>query len=179
MTTRTRLAIAASVLLAVAGSAWGQTTNLTKSQEGRLVVGQCYSKCAERVFNADKLGFDWLLALASGDIDSTDGLDVLTSAVCTGLVATMREADACHAGCIDAEAAYGVRTSFARNRFTYRRSKLERELRSAGLWQTHRDYAEGDAFDDACDRFWLENLSTAGTGSVAAAAAVLSRKKHR
>ena len=56
--------------------------------------------------------------------------------------------DTCRASCIDAEAAYGVKSSAARTRFNHEYNELRRELEDAGLWVAYN--REPSDFEGAC-----------------------------
>ncbi len=173
------LGLAAVLMLSGASAAVAQ--NLSPSQEGRLVVGQCYATCLDRARRAETAlseKADRLTALLISDEfmaltqeSKSDLLELEENAICILVQGHVRSLDGCHAGCVDAEAAYGVASAHARNRFL-RLLRAQREpSRTAGLWTDYRTSpAPGTAvFDDACDRY-LQNADDAlllGDGTAA------------
>lgn len=156
--------------LALAAAAAG-AENLNKAEEGRAAVASCYASCvdrSERTRLAVYARFDRLTDLLISDeyhalTEASQNLavDGEKTYICLLGQDYVRSLDACQAGCVDLEDAYGVRSSHARNRF---RDLLAREsavLREVGLWSSYRNSPAGgsDAFAQACSAYWDDGAS--------------------
>lgn len=143
-----------------------EAQNLGKAEEGRAVVGQCYAKCMDKAFQSAAATQEKSTKLTelmiSDDFfqltdDSQDDFIALYRLdVCLLAQNHVRGVDACYAGCVDVEQAYGVRGTNARSRF-YRLLRDDRlALQDAGLWQDYRTFPVFGSyeFEDACDRLY-------------------------
>ncbi len=137
---------------------------LTKAQEGRMAVGQCYSACVDTASKTSALVLDQLRYLTTLVL-SQDFYILPTSlqdqvikeqerTFCLIAQDHIRNMDACHAGCIDVEVVYGVKSSEARNRFHQNFRTELATFKGAGLWIDYRTPVEGAAFNSACDRLF-------------------------
>ena len=153
-------AVAATVVFA--GAAMAQ--NLSKSEEGRAALGQCYSACMDGAERSSIAAHDRYVDLTRLLISDeffllTDELqasylNLTTLATCDALQDHVIEMDACVAGCLDLEEVYGVRSSHAKGRLYHGWRGLRSSMQAAGLWNSWNDYpAYGtDDFQAACDR---------------------------
>ncbi|MCE2459822.1 MAG: hypothetical protein J4F38_03475 [Pseudomonadales bacterium] len=143
-----------------------EAQNLGKAEEGRAVVGQCYAKCMDKAFRSVAATQERSTRLTelmiSDDFflltdDSQDDFIALYRLdVCLLAQNHVRGIDACYAGCVDVERAYGVGGTNARSRF-YRLLRDDRlALQDAGLWQDYRTFPVFGSyeFEDACDRLY-------------------------
>ena len=136
---------------------------LSRSQEGQMMVGKCYSDCLQ---SGDSTGpIAWLAMYWDNWRDSdlwTDREwdDFVALWRNTGCAASQQEVIvlyACGQGCIDVERAYGVTSSFARTAFKHELADGTRALRSSGLWNTNNRNAPTAgtaAFSRACTAFF-------------------------
>ena len=173
------------IAAAVALSAFATPAeNLTKRQEGRVAVAQCYATCTDRSQRtalalyarvdrmSDLLISDEYFALTDASQDSVVRFE--ETAICALAQDHVRGMDACHVGCVDVEFAYGVNTSHARGRFLHVLNAERGALQDVGLWNGHaRSPASGPRFDAACDRYW-ESGDEAQAGSPASRVAAVS-----
>ncbi len=119
--------IVATVVLVYATVGVSAQSTLTKAQEGRKEVGQCYSVCTERYvkgFSAAAIGISkwWEIGISDDylnlDMASQESAtDALGVTYCALLAAALEDMRSCRDGCADVEAAYSYRTSRARTRF--------------------------------------------------------------
>lgn len=157
--------------------------NLTKRQEGRVAIAQCYATCMDRSQRtalalyarvdrlSDLIVSDEYFALNSASRDSVVRFE--ETAICALAQDHVRGMDACHVGCVDVEFAYGVNTSHARGRFLHVLNTERGALQDVGLWNGHaRAPASGPRFDAACDRYW-ESGDGAQAGSPASRVAAV------
>ena len=182
--------IAAAVALAASAT---PAENLTKRQEGRVAVGQCYATCMDRSQHtalalyarvdrlSDLLISDEYFALTDASQDDVVRLEETT--ICALAQDHVRGMDACHVGCVDVEFAYGVSASHARTRFLHVLNAERGALQDVGLWNGHaHSPASGARFNAACDRYW-ENGDGAQTRSpasrVAAVPAAVGKSRAR
>lgn len=163
--------------------------NLTKSQEGRVAVAQCYATCMERsqrtalalYARVDRLSdlviSDEYFALTDASQDSVARFE--ETAICALAQDHVRGMDACHVGCVDVEFAYGVDTSHARGRFLHVLNAERTALQDVGLWNGHaRSPASGPRFDAACDRYWDSGDDARSPASrIAAVSAAVSKSR--
>lgn len=162
------LGILAALYAATAG---GQ--NLDKIEEGKVAVGKCYASCMDKALRSTATTQEKSTRLTelmiSDDFfqltdDSQDEfIRLYRLDVCLLAQNHVRGIDACYAGCVDVERAYGVRASNARNRF-YRLLRDDRAaLQDAGLWQDYRTFPVfGSAeFEDACDYLYEDGTTVA------------------
>lgn len=169
--------LSASVAILCTLSALTATTvgaqNLSKEEEGRLVVGQCYAKCMDKAFQSTATTQEKSTRLTelliSDDFfqltdDSQDDFIALYRLdVCLLAQNHVRGIDACYAGCVDVERAYGVGGTNARSRF-YRLLRDDRlALQDAGLWTDYRTFPVFGSyeFEDACDRLYEDGAVVA------------------
>ncbi len=102
-------------------------TQLTKAQEGRREVGRCYSECTARYASASvataRSFSNWQEVVISDAFANLDPAtqaateEVLRLLFCGLSGVQVEDMRSCRDGCIDVEAAYGVRSSRARSRF--------------------------------------------------------------
>lgn len=155
------LIVAALALAAFATPA----ENLTKSQAGRVAVGQCYATCMDRSQRtalalyarvdrlSDLLISDEYFALTDASQDAV--VQVEETAICALAQDHVRGMDACQVGCVDVEFAYGVSNSHARTRFLHVLNAERGALQEVRLWNGHaHSPASGPRFDAACDQYW-------------------------
>lgn len=150
--------------------------NLTKGQEGRKAVGQCYSGCMVASTELDKMSHAQIGRIADLILEHPDApqIAIETEQVvyCNIAVEAMNIMDACRAGCVDTEVAYGVRSSQARTRFMYKYNQAVATLRAAGLWTAYNRQPRNPAA--TCLAWWR---SLAG-GTVAETLAAMSASKQ-
>ena len=161
--------VAAILALMAAQTAVAQ--NLTKAQEGRKAVGQCYSACL-KVDSAGPVAWiamywdNWREA-ADWTAQEWGGFISMWQATgCTAAQVSVIALYACGQGCIDVERAYGVSSSFARTAFRHELAEATSELRGAGLWNTtnrNAPQAGTVAFQQACTRYFTGSASAAGS----------------
>ncbi len=152
---------AVAVCLSLVSGANAQT--LTKAEEGRKEVGNCYRMCM-----ADDGGDNRLWTIAwrdqfwtnwrdSGTWTEDEWSSFLTDwkrSGCANLQAELLEAYGCRYACFDVEQAYGVVSASARSVFLRSYNSLVADLQASGLWVTNdRDYPRPgtDAFNTACE----------------------------
>lgn len=117
--------ILGSLLACIAVSAFPQV--LTKAQEGRREVGQCYSACTDRYADkgsaAASAFADWIAYIFSDQYASLTteeqeaAYNAFETTFCGLYWFSLQDMRACRDGCIDVENAYGFRTGRARARF--------------------------------------------------------------
>lgn len=162
------------IMLAVACLATNtHAQNLTRAQEGRVAVANCYGSCATgpaTVFYQEislkyldvllgTVGIGEYAELENQTASTRAGLvDAYESAACVAVQESAREIDRCRARCVDLERAYDVSSAYARTRFLeqYSNTKLRRDTN--GLWVDYRNSPDPDtqAFDTACRRFFAD-----------------------
>ena len=153
--------LAAMVLTAFPASA----QNLSRTQEGRVAVAQCYATCMDRSQRtalalydrvdrlSDLLISDEYFQLTDASQDAVARLE--ETAICALAQDHVRGMDACHVGCVDVEFVYGLNASHARTRFLQVLNAERGALQDVGLWNGHaHSPAAGPRFDAACDRYW-------------------------
>lgn len=133
------------LLACLATSALSQS--LTKSQEGRKEVGQCYSACIERYTNAatgtSRALADWFTYIFSdqyaslGPDEQEAAYTAYQSLFCGSVGLVVDDMRSCRDGCLDVEVAYGHRTSRARNRFN---RLFDEEIAAAGRLELCEDW---------------------------------------
>ena len=121
------LKIVATVALVYAAVGASAQSTLTKAQEGRKEVGQCYSTCTERYakgFSAAAIGFSkwWEIGISDDYLNldrasQESTTDALELTYCALLAAALEDMRSCRDGCADVEVAYSYRISHARTRF--------------------------------------------------------------
>ena len=140
--------------------------NLGKGEEGRAAVGQCYAACMDKAFQSASTTQEKSTRLT--ELMISDDFFLLTNDsqdefirlyrldVCLLAQNHVRGIDACYAGCVDVERAYGVGSTNARSRF-HRLLRDDRQaLQDVGLWRDYRTFpvfGSGE-FEDACDRLY-------------------------
>ena len=162
------------ILLAAALVATGAyAQNLTKAQEGRVAVANCYGSCGAgpaTVFaNGVALKYlDFQLGgIGVGEYAELENLtasaiatltEAYENAACLAIQESAREIDRCRARCVDLERAYDVTSAFARTRFLeeYSNDKLRQDTN--GLWVDYRNSPDPgtQAFDTACRSYFAE-----------------------
>lgn len=159
--TNTALCWAAALCGATAGA-----QNLDKTEEGRVAVGQCYATCMDKAFRSASTTQEKSTRLTelmiSDDFfqltdDSQDEfIRLYRLDVCLLAQNHVRGVDACYAGCVDVERAYGVGGTNARSRFFELLHDDRQALQDVGLWQDYRTFPVfGSAeFEDACERLY-------------------------
>lgn len=140
--------------------------NLSKTGEGQAVVGQCYAACMDKAFNSaattqqkstrltELMISDDFFQLT--DQSQDDFIALYRLDVCLLAQNHIRGVDACYAGCVDVDQAYGLPGSNARSRF-YQLLREERQpFQDAGLWQDYRTFPVFGSYDfeDACERLY-------------------------
>ena len=148
------------------GTATAAAQNLDKTEEGRVVVGQCYATCMEKAFQSTSTTQQKSTRLT--ELMITDDFFQLTDAsqdefirlyrldVCLLAQNHVRGVDACYAGCVDVERAYGVGGTNARSRFYRLLSDDRQALQDVGLWRDYRTFPVfgSPEFEDACERLY-------------------------
>lgn len=131
-----------------------------------MAVGQCYAACMEKAFQSASTTQEKSTRLTelmiSDDFfqltdDSQDEfIRLYRLDVCLLAQNHVRGVDACYAGCVDVERAYGVGGTNARSRFYRLLSDDRRALQDVGLWQDYRTFPVfGSAeFEEACERLY-------------------------
>ncbi len=152
---------AIAVCLFLASGASAQT--LTKAEEGRKEVGNCYRMCmaedggGRRLWNIawrDQFWTNWRDSVTWTDEEWTSFLTDWKQTGCANVQAELFEAYSCRYACYDVEQAYGVTTSSARSVFLRSYRSLVADLQASGLWVANdRDYPRPgtDAFNAACE----------------------------
>ena len=130
---------------------------LTKREEGRALVSQCYMRC----------GFDALSLEAAYEANYTAKLQIFNDIVgrsarsgvdltqyplydellqdtqqggCRLVQSAANSADLCDAGCRDLEQVYGNVNSWAKTRFRYHFNEAKAKLKAVGLWSNYKDW---------------------------------------
>ena len=164
-------AFAVAVCLFLASGVNAQT--LTKAEEGRKEVGNCYRMCmaddggGRRLWNIawlDQFWANWRDSVTWTDEEWTSFLTDWKQTGCANVQAELLEAYGCRYACYDVEQAYGVTSSSARSVFLRAYRSLVADLQASGLWVTNdRDYPRPgtDAFNAACE---IAYDSTAASG---------------
>ena len=147
--------------------------NLGRAEEGRLVVGQCYATCMDKALQSaattQEKSTRLTELLISDDFfqltdDSQDEfIRLYRLDVCLLAQNHVRGIDACYAGCVDAERAYGVGGTNARSRFYRLLRDDRRALQDAGLWTDYRTFPVFGSyeFEDACERLYEDGAVVA------------------
>ncbi|MCY3838256.1 MAG: hypothetical protein OXH09_06380 [Gammaproteobacteria bacterium] len=152
--------------LAVSTALTTGAQNLSRTGEGQVVVGQCYAACVDKAFKSaattqqkstrltELMISDDFFQLT--DQSQDDFIALYRLDVCLLAQNHIRGVDACHAGCIDMELAYGVSGSNARSRFYGLLRDDRKALQDAGLWQDYRTFPVFGSYDfeDACERLY-------------------------
>ena len=167
---------ASGILLGILATLYATTAvaqNLDKTEEGKVAVGKCYASCMDKALRSTATTQEKSTRLTelmiSDDFfqltdDSQDEfIRLYRLDVCLLAQNHVRSIDACYAGCVDVEQAYGVRASNARSRFYRLLSDDRAALQDAGLWQDYRTFPVfGSAeFADACDYLYEEGTTVA------------------
>ena len=152
---------AAALTAATAGA-----QNLDKTEEGRLAVGQCYATCMDKAFKSTATTQEKSTRLTElmisddffqlTDQSQDDFIALYRLDVCLLAQNHVRGVDACYAGCVDVERAYGVSGTNARSRFFQLLRDDRQALQDVGLWQDYRTFpvfGSGE-FEDACERLY-------------------------
>lgn len=151
---------------AALGAVTADAQNLDKTEEGRVAIGQCYAACMEKAFRSASTTQEKSTRLTelmiSDDFfqltdDSQDEfIRLYRLDVCLLAQNHVRGVDACYAGCVDVERAYGVGGTNARSRFFQLLRDDRQALQDVGLWQDYRTFPVfGSAeFEDACERLY-------------------------
>ena len=141
----------AFVLVTVAATS-AEAQPLARAEVGRVAVAQCYARCNEPYHNQ-------LIQIGRLSLDSTkwpgdwDDANVIYT-VCQIQQQRARLGDMCRAGCLDIEAAYGVRKGHIRARFHREFNEFLRNIRASGLWTQWNQYPRSGTpeFTQACAR---------------------------
>ena len=168
-----------------------QAENLTKGQEGRVAIAQCYATCVDRsqrtalalYERVDRLS-DLLISDEYFALTAASRKDVVAleeTAICALAQDHVRGMDACHVGCVDVEMAYGGSPSYARGRFLHTLNAERDALRDVGLWNGHATSpSSGPGFDNACDRYWGgANSGTAAQGRIGALPRLMAKPQGK
>ncbi|MYA15292.1 MAG: hypothetical protein F4089_11670 [Gammaproteobacteria bacterium] len=152
--------------LAVFAAATTGAQNLSTAREGRVVVGQCYAACMDKAFKSAATTHEKSTRLTElmisddffqlTDQSQDDFIALYRLDVCLLAQNHIRGVDACYAGCVDVDQAYGLPGSNARSRF-YQLLREERQpFQDAGLWQDYRTFPVFGSYDfeDACERLY-------------------------
>lgn len=171
-----RMLTAATLAALLCTPSWAQ--NLTKAEEGRALLGQCYSACtlqaeagtAREIALVAQLWESWRDANNYGWSQETFDafLDGWKGAACQVTQNSVIAASACREGCVDIERVYGTSTSLARSTFNYTFNEFIDELKQSGLWLTNvRDAPKQGtaAFEEACDRFLSSESESTSTST--------------
>lgn len=148
------------------GAATADAQNLDRMGEGRVAIGQCYAACMDKALQSAATTQEKSTRLT--ELMISDDFFQLTDAsqdefirlyrldVCLLAQNHVRGVDACYAGCVDVELAYGVGGINARSRF-YRLLQDDRQaVQDVGLWQDYRNFpvfGSGE-FETACERLY-------------------------
>ena len=164
------------LVLALAGLFAFQASaqNLTKAEEGRVAIANCYATCmarGERLALAGLARLDRLVDLTLNPqflaLDAEDRAALVVDErelICLLAQEDVRNADACQTGCVDLEVAYDFRRSNARERFNQALRDAKADLSDSGLWVNYRNSPDPgtDAFSAACDEYFSDNGASAG-----------------
>lgn len=154
-------AFAVVICLSLVSVAHAQT--LTKAEEGRKEVGNCYRICLAdgggdgdswTIAWQDQFWANWRDSATWTDEEWTSFLTDWKQTGCARIQAELLEAYGCRYACHDVEQAYGVTSSSARSVFLRSYNSLVADLQANGLWVTNdRDYPRPgtDAFNTACE----------------------------
>ena len=151
---------------AALGSATAGAQNLDKTEEGRVAAGQCYATCMDKALRSAATTQEKSTRLT--ELMISDDFFQLTDAsqdefirlyrldVCLLAQNHVRGVDACYAGCVDVERAYGVGGTNARSRFFELLHDDWQALRDVGLWQDYRTFPVFGSveFEAACERLY-------------------------
>ena len=127
--------------------------NLTKAEEGKVAIANCYAECSRQAHDSVR----WTRFEASFNLGPYADKERRLRA-CIEYQEHIRVMDTCDKSCLDIVEAYGVKTSHARTRFqrsfVYQRAPLQQ----AGLWVDYKNSPiligdDPDAFALACNRF--------------------------
>ena len=157
----------ASVLFGGLFTASIAAEELSHQEQGRIAVSQCYAACTDGWYESwveatDKA--EWAVNVVASDgfryLSRGDQVAFVKAArnlLCLETNVLVRRLDACRAGCIDIEVAYGeVPTSYIRNRFSRMYTKARDNARRLGLWD---EYYRDVNVEAACERAY-EQLSS-------------------
>ena len=136
-------------LLAAVLPQWANAQILTKAEQGRIAVAQCYSSCMDRLDRSGKYAFDYMqqfllhvdsldYRLLSEDDKESANSNAIENA-CELAVSSVRIANACYGECLDVEAVYGEQQSHAKDRFLFVYENDRDILRQAGLWKDYNN----------------------------------------
>ena len=140
--------------------------NLSRLGEGQVVVGQCYASCMDKALKSAATTQDKSTRLTElmisddffqlTDQSQDDFIALYRLDVCLLAQNHVRGIDACYAGCVDAELAYGVGGTNARSRFYHLLRDDRQALQAAGLWEDYRTFPVFGSYDfeDACERLY-------------------------
>ena len=148
--------------------------DLTKAQEARMALGQCYSACFNNIntlaFTAAEATIDlyWAMWRDSASMTQQQWREFVAyhnSLECVAAQTLMSSSESCYRGCIDVQQAFGSTSSSARSAYLYEYRQNRDELRKAGLWRSYNNYPKPGTsqFQTACDRY-QDNL-TSGSGN--------------
>ena len=153
--------LAGTVCLFLVSGVNAQT--LTKAEEGRKEVGNCYRMCmaddagdadAWTIAWQDQFWANWRDSATWTDEEWTGFLNDWKQTGCAKIQAELLQAYGCRYACFDVEQAYGVASSSARSVFLRAYNGLVADLQTSGLWVTNdRDYPRPgtDTFTRACE----------------------------
>lgn len=149
---------------------------LDRAAQGRVAVGQCYSACLDRAHRdtADLGAFtrDLIALLYDAEVlnlplsTRLETIQNHTLLFCTLAQSYIYSLEGCHQGCVDVEAAHGVRKSSARIRFL-NLLRIERQpLVDAGLWVDFRNSpTSGADFEAACTLMMADAVAESAGGT--------------
>ena len=149
------------ICLSLASVAHAQT--LTKAEEGRKEVGNCYRMCMAddggdgdswTIAWQDQFWANWRDSATWTDEEWTGFLTDWKQTGCARIQAELLEAYGCRHACYDVERAYHFTSSAARRVFLRSYKDLMDDLQASGLWVTNdRDYPRPGtgAFNTACE----------------------------
>ena len=186
--------LAVVVCLFLASGVDAQT--LTKDEEGRKEVGNCYRMCITdaggdgdswTIAWQDQFWANWRDSATWTDEEWTSFLTDWKQTGCAKIQAELLEAYGCRYACFDVEQAYGVTSSAARRVFLRSYKDLMEDLQASGLWVTNdRDYPRPGtgAFNTACENAYdsareLQRLGTRQSAPRGRAGTVATRAKTR
>ena len=155
------------------GTATAGAQNLDRWEEGRVAIGQCYAACMDKAFKSAETTQEKSTRLTElmisddffqlTDQSQDDFIALYRLDVCLLAQNHIRGVDACNAGCIDFELAYGASGSNARSRFSRLLADERKPLQDAGLWQDYRTFPVfgSSEFEDACERLYEDGAVVA------------------
>ena len=157
----------ASVLLGVLLTASTSAEELTRQEQGRVAVSQCYAACTDGWYESwveatDKVEsvVDIIVSDGFSYLSYSDQVEIVIAArnlICLEINVFVRRIDACRAGCIDVQQSYGeVPRSYIRNRFSRMYTKARDNAQRLGLWN---DWNRDVNVEAACERAY-EQLSS-------------------